>query len=178
MYSAIVVDDEIMVRTALERLADWEGEQFELRGCYVNGKAALEACTAQPVDLVITDIKMPLMTGLELIDALHALGQDPVIVVLSAFDDFPLVKEAFRKGVEDYVLKQDVTPEKLTELLRTVRARLDERGTVSKTPEPVQMASVDQLLRDVVLHTAAPSQLPDLDKGCVVACFFVDDLYR
>ena len=98
MYTAIVVDDEIMVRTALERMVDWEAEHFDLRGSYANGKAALEACASDPVDLVITDIKMPLCTGLELIDGLHAMGQQPMILVLSAFDDFPLVRKPSKRA--------------------------------------------------------------------------------
>lgn len=180
MYTAIVVDDEIMVRTALERMVDWEAEHFDLRGSYANGKAALEACASDPVDLVITDIKMPLCTGLELIDGLHAMGQQPMILVLSAFDDFPLVKEAFKKGAEDYLLKQDLTPDKLQEVLRTAKARFDAQGQdrPARAPAAAQAPSASQLLRDVILHEAAPAELPDLDKGCVVACFFVDELYR
>ncbi len=180
MYTAIVADDEIMVRTALERMVDWPQEGFDLRGCYPNGKAALEACASEPVDLVITDIKMPLCSGLELIDSLHALGQKPVILILSAYDDFPLVKEAFRKGAEDYLLKQDLSPEKLQEVLRGVKARLDlcSQPQASPVPAAAQPPSASQLLRDVMLHETLPSNLPDLDKGCVVACFFVDELYR
>ena len=180
MYTAIVVDDEIMVRAAMERMVDWRAEQFDLRGCYSNGKAALEACAAHPVDLVITDIKMPLCTGLELIDGIHALGQEPVILVLSAFDDFPLVKEAFKKGAEDYLLKRDLGPEKLQEVLRSARKKLNARSVhaPSEAAVPAQPASADQMLRDVILRNAMPDTFPDLDKGYVVACFFVDELYR
>ncbi|MBQ8537874.1 MAG: helix-turn-helix domain-containing protein [Clostridia bacterium] len=178
MYTAIVADDEIMVRTALERMVDWEKEGFRLLGCYVNGKAALEACCQQPPDLVITDIKMPLCSGLELIDGLHAQGQQPLILVLSAFDDFQLVKDAFKKGAEDYLLKQDLGPEKLQEVLRSARAKLDKQGRSSAAASPSTAPSANGLLKDVILHDAAPRVLPDLDKGYVLACFFVDDLYR
>ena len=66
--------------------------------------------------MIFTDIRMPVCDGLELIDRVHAMGLSPYIVVLSAFDDFPQVKQAFKKGASDYVLKQEVTADKLLEL--------------------------------------------------------------
>ena len=107
MLRAIIVDDEILVRATLEKMVDWAAEGFQLAGCYANGQAALEAMERCPADLVFTDIKMPVCSGLEFIDGVHALGLAPHIVVLSAFDEFPLVKQAFKKGAADYVLKQD-----------------------------------------------------------------------
>lgn len=61
------------------------GRGFQLAGCYANGQAALEAMERCPADLVFTDIKMPVCSGLEFIDGVHALGLAPHIVVLSAF---------------------------------------------------------------------------------------------
>ena len=105
MLRAIIVDDEILVRATLEKMVDWAAEGFQLAGCYANGQAALEAMERCPADLVFTDIKMPVCSGLEFIDGVHALGLAPHIVVLSAFDEFPLVKQAFKKGAAPYVLK-------------------------------------------------------------------------
>lgn len=101
MLRAIIVDDEILVRATLEKMVDWAAEGFQLAGCYANGQAALEAMERCPADLVFTDIKMPVCSGLEFIDGVHALGLAPHIVVLSAFDEFPLVKQAFKKGAAD-----------------------------------------------------------------------------
>ena len=91
MLRAMIVDDEILVRATLEKMVDWAAEGFQLAGCYANGQAALEAMERCPADLVFTDIKMPVCSGLEFIDGVHALGLAPHIVVLSAFDEFPLV---------------------------------------------------------------------------------------
>ena len=110
MLRAIIVDGEILVRATLEKMVDWAAEGFQLAGCYANGQAALEAMERCPADLVFTDIKMPVCSGLEFIDGVHALGLAPHIVVLSAFDEFPLVKQAFKKGAADYVLKQEIPP--------------------------------------------------------------------
>ncbi len=67
MLRAIIVDDEILVRATLEKMVDWAAEGFQLAGCYANGQAALEAMERCPADLVFTDIKMPVCSGLEFI---------------------------------------------------------------------------------------------------------------
>lgn len=64
MLRAIIVDDEILVRATLEKMVDWAAEGFQLAGCYANGQAALEAMERCPADLVFTDIKMPVCSGL------------------------------------------------------------------------------------------------------------------
>ncbi len=101
MLRAMIVDDEMMVRTALAKMVDWQAEGFVLDGSYSNGQTALDALKDRPADLIFTDIRMPVCDGLELIDRVHAMGLSPYIVVLSAFDDFPQVKQAFKKGASD-----------------------------------------------------------------------------
>ena len=74
MLRAIIVDDEILVRATLEKMVDWAAEGFQLAGCYANGQAALEAMERCPADLVFTDIKMPVCSGLEFIGAAPGAG--------------------------------------------------------------------------------------------------------
>ncbi len=178
MYSAIVIDDEILVRAAIEKMVDWPAEGFILRGCYKNGREALDALRTQPVDLILTDIRMPVCTGLELMDAVRTLGQTPVVVILSAFDDFPLVKEAFKKGAMDYVLKQELNDEHLRGILRAVRSQLDNRVAAPGQSDGATATDVSGVLSEVIRHAARPSALPGLRAGYVLACLFVDDLYR
>lgn len=178
MYSAIVVDDEILVRAAIEKMVDWQESGFTLRGCCKNGREALDILRAQPVDLILTDIRMPVCTGLELMDAVRELGQAPVVVILSAFDDFPLVKEAFKKGAMDYVLKQELNAQHLHRILQAVRAQLDSRAPASEQSDGAAAPDVSGILAEVILHAAKPSALPGLRAGYVLACLFVDDLYR
>ena len=178
MYNLLLADDEIVMRTALETMVDWEAEGFRLQGCCANGRAALEIMKDIPIDLVLTDMKMPVCDGLGLIDGIHASGQEPVILVLSAFDDFPLVKQAFRKGATDYILKQELSPEKLTELLREARKLLDAQRRPAALPARPAAPDISSLMRDVILGNASPEALPGLEDGYVLACFFVDDLYR
>ena len=181
MLRAIIVDDEIMVRTALEKMIDWNDAGFVLGGCYPNGQAALEAMQKHPADLIFTDIKMPICGGLAFIDKVHEMGLSPHIVVLSAFDEFPLVKQAFKKGAADYVLKQEIAPERLKGLVQEARAALQARHGDSLAPQPqTEPAQRDTgaVFQDVIFHNADPAALPNLAQGYVVACFFLDEVYR
>ncbi|WP_367925945.1 AraC family transcriptional regulator [uncultured Ruthenibacterium sp.] len=176
MLRAMIVDDEMMVRTALEKMVDWQAEGFVLDGCYPNGKAALDALERHPADLIFTDIRMPVCDGLELIDRVHAMGLSPYIVVLSAFDDFPQVKQAFKKGAADYVLKQEVTSDKLLELVREAKEKLPPSQTETAPADSV--TNVSTIFGDVFFHNADPHALGDLEQGYVIGCFFLDEIYR
>ena len=179
MLRAIIVDDEILVRATLEKMVDWAAEGFQLAGCYANGQAALEAMERCPADLVFTDIKMPVCSGLEFIDGVHALGLAPHIVVLSAFDEFPLVKQAFKKGAADYVLKQEIVPARMLELVREARAALCAGGDApAPAPGAAPLRDTNAILQDVIFHNALPGELSGLEQGYVVACFFLDEIYR
>lgn len=176
MLRAMIVDDEMMVRTTLEKMVDWEAEGFVLEGCYPNGQAALDALSRRPADLIFTDIRMPVCDGLELIDRVHAMGLSPYIVVLSAFDDFPQVKQAFKKGASDYVLKQEVTSDRMLELVREAKEKLP--AGPAEEPAAEALPNVSAVFGDVFFHNADPRSLGDLEQGYVIGCFFLDEVYR
>jgi len=117
-----VVDDEAIVRVGLKSLINWEEHGYVLVGEASDGNKALEAIRTRKPDIVITDIKMPVMDGIELIRTLTKMENPPKIVVLSSYSDFPLVKEAMRLGASDYLLKLEITPELLLNVLDELRA--------------------------------------------------------
>ena len=105
MIRLLIVDDEPLFRSGLRRTVPWEALGFQVVAEAINGKDALDQLAERGVDLVLTDIRMPVMDGLELLDRLRPLGIPGV--VLSAYDEFSLVKQAFRRGAVDYILKDD-----------------------------------------------------------------------
>lgn len=113
----LVVDDEPMMRSAYPSLIEWEENGFCLAGCARNGKEALEIIKEKGAEIVITDLKMPVMTGLELISAARSEFPDIKFIVVSGFDDFPLVKEAYSLGAKDYFLKFEIEPDVILEKL-------------------------------------------------------------
>ena len=122
MYKVMVVDDEPIVRLALKSLIDWKayGYHFELEAS--NGKQALHMLKDHTdVDIIITDINMPVMNGLDFIAEAIKLGNSPNdIIVLSAYDDYNLVRQAFKLGANDYILKSEMEPQSILKLLNTL----------------------------------------------------------
>ena len=106
----LVVDDEPIMRDAYTSLIEWEENGFSLVGSVHNGKVALEFMRENPVDIVITDLKMPVMSGLELIKNASAEFPEIRFIVMSGFDEFHLVKEAYNLGVKEYFLKIELDP--------------------------------------------------------------------
>ncbi|MEF3302971.1 response regulator transcription factor [Paenibacillus sp. GYB003] len=124
--NVLIVDDEPIIRVGLKALVDWERHGFRLAGEAADGVEALEQLRSKPIDIVITDIRMPRMDGLALMREAKAVRGDVGLLVLSCLDDFAYVKEAMKLGAQDYILKPTMEPEELLAILQTVRAKLDE----------------------------------------------------
>lgn len=105
MYKVILVDDESRVRETICRLTDWSRLNLALAGSCENAVDALELLTEEPADILLTDVRMPVMDGLELIARAKQLAPQLVCAVLSGYDDFSLVQAALREGAVDYLLK-------------------------------------------------------------------------
>ncbi|WNS40747.1 helix-turn-helix domain-containing protein [Paenibacillus sp. MMS20-IR301] len=124
MYKLMIVDDELLMRVGIRSMIDWEEHGFQVAGEAGNGKEALEMALAVLPDLIITDIKMPVMDGLQLIRELSISLKACKCVILSNFDEFIYVKEALKLGAADYLIKSEITPAVLSDLLAVVREKL------------------------------------------------------
>ncbi len=128
MKQVLIVDDDTIVRITLRSLIDWESFGYQVAADAVNGRQALQYLDGCPVDLVITDMKMPVLDGLGLIGEIRQRELSPKILVLSGYDDFKLVREAFRMGAEDYLLKSDLDAGLLEGILKRWQDRDDIKG--------------------------------------------------
>ena len=136
----LVVDDEIMICEWLQFCIS-QNPECELCGTAHNGAEALEMFRKDEADLVLTDVKMPVMDGLELLHALRALSSRVKVVMLTAFSDFDLVRQALRDGASEYLLKTEMQNDVLQELLRRTAAELK----ISAGRAELNMASVSQV---------------------------------
>ncbi|QFJ55153.1 response regulator transcription factor [Pseudobutyrivibrio xylanivorans] len=126
MLEVLLVDDEPFILQGLQLLIDWEKEGYHITTAS-NGGEALEIIKERPVDLIIADIKMPVMTGLELLKALRSdLKSDTYFVILSGFAEFSYAQEALRYDCTDYILKP-VEKDQLMEILSKVSALNSEK---------------------------------------------------
>ena len=123
-YRVLLVDDEEEIRTGISRKIDWPSLGFRLVGEAGNGEEALELAEQLRPDVVLTDIKMPFMDGLELCRRLRISLPGARLVVFSGFDDFEYARQAVSMGVSEYILKPINAPE-LGQVLGKLREQLD-----------------------------------------------------
>lgn len=119
-WKILIVEDDINFRYAVRELVPWEEHDFEVVGEAVNGRQALEILKEKEADIVLTDMEMPIMGGVELTAEIKKRYPDIGIIALSAFDDFSFVKESMRLGAEDYILKQEFDADKMLEILQNL----------------------------------------------------------
>lgn len=106
LHRAILIDDESYTRKGLMKLIDWEACGFRIVGEADNGEDALELIKRVRPDLVITDIRMPVIDGLELIRCVTAENiAKPYFIIISGYNDFNYAQQAMRFGVHDFVVK-------------------------------------------------------------------------
>ncbi|XOK58401.1 response regulator transcription factor [Paenibacillus elgii] len=125
MLKVMIVDDEALVRIGIKSCIEWEKYGLEFVGQAEDGIQALELIEAVRPDLVLTDILMPNMDGLELIERLSARFPQIKIVVLSCHHEMDSVKKAMRLGAEDYILKLSMKPDQLLEVLLKAKAQVE-----------------------------------------------------
>ncbi|WP_127531168.1 response regulator [Paenibacillus kobensis] len=123
----MLVDDELLVRLGVKSLIDWEEHDFEYIGDAADGEKALELMERQAPDILLTDIVMPRMDGLALIEAVKHRYPNTLIIVLSSHNEFEYVRKAMKLGVEDYLLKTSMKPSELLELLVEASRKLAEK---------------------------------------------------
>ncbi|GBF77796.1 DNA-binding response regulator [Paenibacillus sp. 598K] len=148
MHKVLIVDDELFVRKGLINLMDWASLQFEICGEAENGQQALEMIEQLEPDLVIVDIRMPVLDGLELIRQVKAEAEhQPLFVILSGYPDFSYAQQAFRYNVADYILKP-VDEQELKATLKKLSGTLNQKRLLSITPEkPLVETVVESLLQ-------------------------------
>ncbi|WNS44151.1 response regulator [Paenibacillus sp. MMS20-IR301] len=118
MFNMIIVDDEERARVGIRTLIDWQAHGISIVAEARDGQEALEILSSHPVDIMLTDIRMPQMDGLELISAVSAKYPHIKSVIMSGYDDFAYAQKAIRVGASNYLLK----PSRRQEILNTILA--------------------------------------------------------
>lgn len=144
----VVVDDDKIIRLGLTKIIRRLFEQHEVISDFQNGLVALEYLRENKVDLVITDIKMPIMTGCELIDtAINELDNPPMFIVLSGYDEFTYVRDTMKSGAFNYLLKP-IKKDELKKVIEEVEVKIKE----NKKQDKLLSKSIEVLKRDFFKH--------------------------
>ena len=163
----LLVDDEPPIRSYLKTLVDWEGHGYQLVEAD-NGAAAVERLKAGDVRLVLLDITMPIMSGLEVLKWMEGSGVKSVVTLLTNHDEFSYAQTALRLGCFDYVLKTDITGERILALVERMRRQLSEGEQQEQHMAALETAEKRKArseLRDSVNYWLCGKDVPDESVG-------------
>lgn len=153
----VIVEDEQQTREGLSRLLERIDPAYQVVALAANGEAGLQCIQARHPDVVITDIRMPKMDGLEMTEALSRLPQPPKFIILSAFSEFSYAKRAMSFGVSEYLLK----PLSMADLKQSLE-KIELQLQAAELREPER--SLETVIRTLVLDQSSvePSALARL----------------
>ncbi|WP_169090543.1 helix-turn-helix domain-containing protein [Paenibacillus sp. PL91] len=120
MLKVLIVEDEMFVRLGFKNAVNWAKFGMTVCGDVSNGQEAWDAYIKMKPDIIVTDLNMPIMSGMELIEKIRRIDNRTRIVILSCLEEFALVKQAMRLGVTNYILKLTMEPEEIDEVLLKV----------------------------------------------------------
>ncbi|WP_141680321.1 response regulator [Bacillus sp. FJAT-26390] len=150
----MIVDDEALAVEDLESLIEWQDYNFHIIGTARNGRRAMELFRVHKPDLVITDVRMPIVNGLELAELIRSENELCRIIMITSYQDFEYAKQAIRYGVSSYLLKHEIDAQTLLDTILSVRLQWERLiSSVSMVQE--------EYLRKLFIgkHTEAPHHL-------------------
>ncbi len=173
LYNILIVDDEEEIRLGIIKKIQWEKEGFKIIGDAQNGVEALEKAEKLKPDIIMTDIKMPFMDGLELGNKVLEILPATKIVIFSGCDDFEYAQKAIRINVTEYVLKP-INSKELIEVLKKLKIYLDEEYNKKQNIEILKKHYIESipimreqfliaLIEGKVIESDITKQLKSLD---------------
>lgn len=153
MYRLLLVDDEPLVLIGLESMLPWSEYNITICGSAANGKQALEMIETMKPDIVIADIMMPIMNGLELLEECHKrLPDPPEFIILTCYEEFPYVKTALKYQAVDYIIKLGLKPDELaTAIEHAIKLRQQKHPQVESESQPLEQLSLEQYKNKFIL---------------------------
>lgn len=151
MYNVILIDDEPLVKIALRSLIDWEANGYHICATASNGEEALPLIYKLKPQIVITDLKMSKINGIELISILKENKYECQILILSNYSDYEHVREALKLGAKDYLLKISLQPnELLAQLNNCVKSLLSDMPPITSNTELHPLLWKDFLVNNII----------------------------
>lgn len=154
MLTVMITDDEVQVRKGLRLKVDWEKHGFKIEKEASNGQEALQILKQSSIDVVITDMRMPIMNGIEFAKQSQKSFPEVKVIVLSGYSDFEYVRNSMKEGVKDYLLKP-VAPDELVEVLRKIRKEIAEekqKRTEQEQLKQLAFSHLQEVQEQYLLH--------------------------
>ncbi|MEY8445689.1 response regulator transcription factor [Enterococcus ratti] len=163
MYRVLLVDDEYMILTGLQKIIDWESLGFKVVATAENAMQGLSVLEDRPIDLVITDVTMPEMNGLEFIEAAQREHHTFEFMILSGYQEFDYLKSGMQLGAVNYLMKP-VNKTELVESLEKVKQHLDHKNEQKNQQEIYQEILFSQWLNEELDESSEEELLERIGK--------------
>lgn len=134
MYRVLIVEDDTALRFLCRQMKEWKEYGFAVLAEASNGKEALELLKTQSFDLIMTDIRMPFMDGLELLEKLQEMKYPAFTVLVSSYDEFEYARKGMVLGCQDFLVKP-ISNKKLGEVLERISHTMKEQGKQEECDE-------------------------------------------
>ena len=141
----VIVEDEIRIREGIRRLLPKLDKENQIVGEAENGEKGLEIIRRETPDIIITDVRMPVMDGLQMLETLYGEGCQAKAIVLSAYSEFEYARTAMRMGVTEYLLKPIVLGD-FSEAIARIKAELKN----SRRKKPEKIGGLDQVMKNIL----------------------------
>ena len=159
MLKVLLIDDEYFIREGLKTIIDWKSFGYEVCGDSENGKDGLEKVFLLSPDLIIVDVKMPVMGGLEMVEELRKRGCHCRVIILTAYPDFKFAQKSIELGIDSYLLKP-VDPQELIQKLENVQKEIHNNREISQCVNKSIYLSKEKIIEDLVI-----GNIPDVLSG-------------
>jgi two-component system response regulator YesN len=164
MLKLLIVDDETIFRLGVRSCVDWTTLGYEVCGEAQNGKEALEKIHTLKPDVVLLDIKMPVMDGIEVLQELQDQVKDTYFVVLSCFNEYDYVRKAMKLGAYDYLFKPVMEAPELEKLMSEIRSRIYSDFGRRESEKPEEQLGVRKMLKKGLFGELTPQEQEKLSK--------------
>lgn len=156
MYRMVIAEDETIIREGLAMMVDWEKLGFEIVACFEDGVEVIEYARENEIDVVLTDVKMYEVSGLDVARWMVEYQPNVIVVIISGYKEFDYVKEAIRSNVLDYILKP-IDAEEILRVFQLVKEKLDKskKSTGRAEEKGQQKLSADHMIERAVAYIDA-----------------------
>ena len=158
MLKLLIVDDEPIVRRGLRQTLPWEQLGITVVGEAKNGIEGLEMAIALKPDIVITDLKMPKLDGIGMIEKIKAAKLNPKFVILSGYGEFSYAKKAIDNEVASYLLKP-VSTEEMLKTIEAVVRKIEDKRSLSQG-QAILESSREDMKRRLIRKLVRQDRLP------------------
>lgn len=152
MYHILIADDESIIRQGLKYIIDWESFGFSIIGEASNGLEALEIMKSKSPDLVLLDIRMPKLSGLEVVREARKAGFQGKVIILSGYSDFNYAREAIAQGVQ-YYLTKPIEEDELEKIIIDMSKQLQEEARKKQILDNYLEKAKENILKDLFHNT-------------------------